>query len=239
MGQERVELVCPHCHAPLPERASSEVVRCAYCGVCSAPAPQQVIVQRVIVPVEVMAPADGRPTPAAGLPCPYCSRRLVETRVHDVALFGCGACGGIWMDNDAGKRLEAHPDAAIEDLAESAWESPAAQTARKFRADAGPRQLACPVCATPLSREAGPGGAKLDRCVAHGVWFDGHELTVVVRECARRQAAAMEQRRREEQAALAQAAAEAPPPDTASLYGRGAVTLLRALASALTSTHHS
>jgi len=191
-------------------------------------------VQRVIVPVEVMAPAEGRAA-AAGLPCPYCSRRLVETRVHDVDLFGCGACGGIWVDNEAGKRVEEHPDAAVEDVAESAWESPAAQAARKFRADAAQR-LACPVCAAPLSREAGLGGAKLDRCAAHGMWFDGHELTVVVRECARRQAAAIAQHRREEQAAIEQAAAEAPAPDTASLYGRGAITLLRAMASALTSS---
>jgi Zn-finger nucleic acid-binding protein len=78
---------------------------------------------------------------------------------HGVTVSACGHCGGLWIDHASAGRI-AH--AAIDG-------------ATAVPAD----PMACPICRSAL-RAWNARGITIDRCDAHGLWFDHTELDRVV-----------------------------------------------------------
>ncbi len=107
-------------------------------------------------------------------PCPACGKPL---RAYQQRLV-CDACSGIMVS-------VADLAAAIEDLTsvvpELAWDH------------ARPSKRACPLCraamtackiAIDIEGDVVHPRPELDRCDAHGVWFDGEELAAVLEKIA-------------------------------------------------------
>ncbi len=169
--QARDELLCPKCQAPLPEDAARATCVCRFCGVVSMPSAPKVIeriVERVVVVSESGAPA--------AMACPRCVQPLFEGRADDIVLHGCGACGGIWLGNEASKRIaEGASSPEVKALSDRASGHAHA------RPDQRPSGMPCPMCRSPLMRVRAPRGSiELDVCAAHGTWFDRHELAGVM-----------------------------------------------------------
>jgi Zn-finger nucleic acid-binding protein len=95
------------------------------------------------------------------LPCPRCSGRELRFLADR---YACDECQGVFVENAA---LEA----LVEEMTSAPWQIPTAGGAP------GPR--ACPICAATLGVETLE-GASIDRCQAHGVWFDPQELEAVL-----------------------------------------------------------
>ena len=174
--QPRDELLCPKCQAPLPEIAARATCVCRFCGVVSMPSAPKVIervVERIVERVVVLSPS-GAPLAAAAMTCPRCVQPLFEGAADDIVLHGCGACGGIWLDNAASTRIaDGVSSPEVKALADRA-----ARRALPANPDTRPAGIPCPVCRAPLARVRAPRGAiALDVCAAHGTWFDRYELT--------------------------------------------------------------
>lgn len=160
--QERVKLVCPECGGPLPPEAAHRAVKCERCGVASVPAPKP-----------------GAAVEAGVAPCPRCSGRLFEGFAGEVRLLGCGACGGVFLDNEASTRITRARDEAVAALARRAKERAPATI------DTRPDDLPCPVCSAAMRRVQSRGLVDLDICGEHGTWFDRGELNRVMDAYAR------------------------------------------------------
>jgi Zn-finger nucleic acid-binding protein len=109
------------------------------------------------------------------LQCPRCHLMLFVGTASGAAVHACGRCGGLWLDAQASARVERTHCAETMRLAESASKSAA------LPIDTAP-MLACPVCHMPLSRtRIAQAWLDVDRCAAHGTWFDRDELARVAR----------------------------------------------------------
>lgn len=168
----RRTLKCPHCGAPLPPESVTDAVLCAFCGVASTPLAEP--------DPAAGAPAGGpsraarETVEAAEAQCPRCELPLFEGRAGEIAMLGCGRCGGIWLDNAAAQRALATMDEAVVALADQASRQAA------FTVDVG-RTISCPTCRRPMGRTRAPkSGIYIDVCGAHGTWFDRYELGVVM-----------------------------------------------------------
>ncbi len=117
--------------------------------------------------IERVVVVDGG-TAETSLPCPRCSIALFEGQAGGASLFGCGSCGGIWMDNATSQRVVSAVEEAILTLAVRATHAAKApvETARV---------AACPMCKKEMVC-ASAGGVALDVCSAHGTWFDRGEV---------------------------------------------------------------
>ena len=101
--------------------------------------------------------------------CPRCwatrvQRPLQAGRTGSFDLHACETCGGVWLGVEASRRILGDVEPA-----------PSGQ----------PPALFCPCCngaATPLTV---PPGVVVDRCDAHGVWFDARELDTICAAVAR------------------------------------------------------
>jgi Zn-finger nucleic acid-binding protein len=108
--------------------------------------------------------------------CPRCNAALYAGQAPDVTLYGCGLCGGIWLDND-GTRTALRglsPDAL--QLLNRVTTNARSDTNRELA-------VACPACGKALERQTRP-EAVIDICAEHGTWFDRHELYNVTRASA-------------------------------------------------------
>ncbi len=86
-----------------------------------------------------------------------------------MVLHGCGRCGGIFIDVEDSKRLNAAFPLGATALADKA--AMVAREAPNLRQD-----VACPVCRRTMQRtRLGTMTLELDIC-AHGTWFDRDEL---------------------------------------------------------------
>jgi Zn-finger nucleic acid-binding protein len=99
------------------------------------------------------------------LPCPRCTGRELSFLADR---YGCDACHGVFVENAA---LEA----LVADMTSKPWQMPAPVGT--------PGGRACPICASALGVETLE-GASIDRCEAHGVWFDPDELESVLQHAA-------------------------------------------------------
>ena len=91
------------------------------------------------------------------LGCPSCT----ATGLDDAGdRWTCATCAGAFVENAA-------LAAMIMEMSHQPWDVPPAAGA--------PGERACPICQIPMFAEALEGVA-IDRCVAHGVWFDDTEL---------------------------------------------------------------
>ena len=89
--------------------------------------------------------------------CPVCKSAL-ETAGHTER---CGRCGGAWIHDDA---LVAMLEASTAAVVSLPWKPRVAKADRP-----------CAVCAE-MMLPVSLGTVALDRCEAHGVWFDRDEL---------------------------------------------------------------
>lgn len=105
----------------------------------------------------------------ARLNCPRCDGELEERSKGRAVVYGCAACGGVWLDSDqAACVFEGWPErAALVRLSSAvADDSPMLATTHPI-----PR---CPIDREPLDLcEAR--GVQIDMC-EHGTWFDAYEL---------------------------------------------------------------
>ncbi len=197
--QERIKLACPDCGAPLPKEALTSAVTCAQCGTTSTPAPRHEVVRetvRTVVVERVVAPAGTVAEGASGPPCPRCRAPLFAGVAHSVTLEGCGACGGIFLDNAASARItRVHDD----DIARLAARADARAIVHAI--DREPADLPCPRCAVAMKRVRAA-FIDVDVCEGHGTWFDAGEL-VRVMEAFTRDASRDERERAAAEARLA------------------------------------
>lgn len=119
-----------------------------------------------------------RETGAAASPCPHCGAALFAGQVGHLDALGCGACGGLWLDNAGTVAVLQRYDLDAEKLA------------RMVDGNAVKREIAspfaeakgqCPVCAQPL-QPVEHRGVRLDFCAQHGTFFDRGELAAIVHE---------------------------------------------------------
>jgi Zn-finger nucleic acid-binding protein len=96
---------------------------------------------------------------------------LFEGRRSAARLLGCGACGGVWLDNEASRSVVEGAARDLETLAEQA----SAHAMAPLTPGGSP--LLCPTCTGPLVRTPIAGTSiEIETCVAHGTWFDANEL---------------------------------------------------------------
>ncbi|MBK8258079.1 MAG: zf-TFIIB domain-containing protein [Polyangiaceae bacterium] len=176
----RLTLKCPHCGAPLPPESLEQTVTCAFCGVVSAPS--QVAAGPTSPPTSVSTKAAvavaTEQLQSKNTYCPRCGLPMYEGRANDIAMLGCGRCGGIWLTNDSAQRVVQTFDQAVVALADQAAQRAA------FNVDPGP-PVACPVCQKILVRtKSRESGIWIDVCGEHGTWFDRYELGVIFNSLA-------------------------------------------------------
>lgn len=111
--------------------------------------------------------------------CARCRVPLHPGQTPSALLWGCGRCGGIWLDPKGSQLLTQALNSEALALAESA-----AQQA-STTVDTHPAGLPCPLCSRPLVRRTEPcSRVELDDCPEHGTWFDRGELQQVARALA-------------------------------------------------------
>jgi Zn-finger nucleic acid-binding protein len=97
----------------------------------------------------------------------------VTVRAEDVSLSGCGACGGIWVDNASARSVLTNPLPVFADLARRAS---AGATGSRGKSE----KPTCAECPAVLERSS-VHGLELDVCSDHGTWFDALELDTLVK----------------------------------------------------------
>ena len=95
--------------------------------------------------------------------CPACNTTLEQAGYT----YRCTSCNGAWVHEDA---LVGMLEERASSLIELAW---------KPRPDDKPRN--CAACGTPM-QTVNLGTVALDRCEAHGVWFDPNELVALLEQ---------------------------------------------------------
>jgi Zn-finger nucleic acid-binding protein len=115
------------------------------------------------------------------VPCPGCGLGLVALTELDAVFGGCTRCGGMWLNNVAGKMLmDGALSVAARDFARQvSARTPAATDAGAYRSAArGARS--CPVCEGPLTPTTLPARTiEIDVCAAHGAYLDGSEIGAI------------------------------------------------------------
>jgi len=111
----------------------------------------------------------------ASVTCPRCHGALHFGSTKSGPMYGCGVCGGIWLDRAMSERLTRALDSDTLALADSA-----SHHARKRVETSAP--LTCPSCAGSLTRRTVANArVEVDACPDHGTWFDRDELQKVAR----------------------------------------------------------
>lgn len=169
---------CQNCGAAIA--FAGPTATCTFCDTENQAPPKEV---QVAVPVQVIHQTVNVTASAGGSPgvllCPRCGRRLATVRVKDVELHGCGACGGIWVDNESAQAMMKAPEAVYDDLARRCGAGARIQR----RPSTEPR---CAVCRVPLDPVvSGQTHLELDICREHGTWFDAFELSTLIRTLLR------------------------------------------------------
>jgi Zn-finger nucleic acid-binding protein len=115
---------------------------------------------------------------AAVLTCPRCRVALHFGSTRSGPMYGCGHCGGIWLDRAMSDRLTRALDSDTLALADAA--SHHAQSRVETSAP-----LSCPGCGAALTRQnVANARVEVDSCASHGTWFDRDELQKVARAFA-------------------------------------------------------
>lgn len=169
-------LECPKCGAPLPTEAERATVVCEFCKAAVAPAPPALSTAAERRARQSTPQAASRVT---DLKCPRCSVELFEGQTSNAVLYGCGTCGGVWLDNEASQRIVRTVDKEVAELATRA------QTHASCTVDTVRGGLLCPECERPLRRvHFDQADLDLDICATHGTWFDQGELQKVMNASA-------------------------------------------------------
>lgn len=110
-------------------------------------------------------------------PCPRCGKRALGPGTFGgCPVAACASCGGHFVPRSQAHALRA-TFPAVGPLDRGALAKVREAAALRNLTD-GVRYLACPVCAERMDRRpfALGSGLVVDRCLPHGVWFDGGEL---------------------------------------------------------------
>lgn len=148
---------CENCGAPQEFAAADQVTHCDYCGQSNF----------VVRPGETRS----RATPER---CPGCGNLLFGARAAEHSIWGCGGCGGVWLDIAGCNQVAQGQNHEIFELARRANHNAVARVAEPGT----PRQ--CPVCdeRMVMTRRV-QRRIQLDACSLHGTFFDAGELEEV------------------------------------------------------------
>jgi Zn-finger nucleic acid-binding protein len=153
-------------------------------------------------------------------PCPDCGIGLFQAPAGEIHVWGCGRCGGQWLDNEGCRQLvSGNLSPRARELATQASHRGRARGADddegsyRTAAAAARDARACPFCRHVLTPHVTASGVELDVCAAHGTWFDPFELLKIAHQIdldlGARIAAAFEARDRRVDALMAKDHAEA------------------------------
>jgi Zn-finger nucleic acid-binding protein len=122
--------------------------------------------------------------------CPRCGAPL--TAMHSGATWlsalACLRCGGLWLDNARAQRVVEGEPVPAGSLSRHVARVATGWTRSTLNAGDPYRRAettSCPICQAPLLRvgtseqQHGVPDVVLDVCVAHGTWFDVHELEML------------------------------------------------------------
>jgi len=104
--------------------------------------------------------------------CPRCRIALSFGQARNVTLYGCGQCGGVWLDNACATRMVQAYEADALAMADRASQSARAAT------DTSVKGIPCAACDAPMEVRR-IYEVDVDMCSQHGTWFDAHELRKV------------------------------------------------------------
>jgi Zn-finger nucleic acid-binding protein len=91
--------------------------------------------------------------------------------VQAIIVHGCSLCGGLWLDQLGFKELVVDPSTR-DALPHASAGAGSPESDRDVT-------LACPVCASDLTRGT-VGGVVIDSCAQDGIWFDAAEIDVTL-----------------------------------------------------------
>ena len=105
--------------------------------------------------------------------CPVCREPLIVAEREGIELDVCPWCHGLWFD--AGE---------LALLSEKLGRSLRVSEGSLERAETSEKPLGCPRCDRAMDKVTLGASPKmvLDRCAAHGLWFDQGELGALVRQ---------------------------------------------------------
>lgn len=159
-------------------------------------------------------------------PCPACRAPLQRASAHWEVL-ACLACGGVWTDTAASRRITSTVDRELVAIAKEAAKLAKETDSTYERMSDVELQTGrrCPICAETLACVRS-GNVAIDVCAQHGTWFDKDELGRLARNLEfERVSAAPDQG---PYRAAPSVAPEEPPPTTSrnaqmllSILGRG------------------
>lgn len=153
---------CGHCSAPLPPNSQY----CRYCGV------RNDIDLRAIQSSDVGASASDRP-------CPHCRIPLKTIRLDldpPLQIERCDSCFGLFFDPG---EVESLLNCAVSPVFDANPRLIGNINQDRYRKEQKVKYLKCPVCGVLMNRVAFGlrSGVIVDRCLSHGVWLDGGEIT--------------------------------------------------------------
>lgn len=165
-------LHCPACGAA----ASSEAVRCSYCGAtlatvaCPACFGMMFVGTKFCSHCGAAASRTETTARAQGL-CPRCQVAMKTAKVGGSTFLECTQCAGLWLDPETLRKIctEQEKQAAVLGMAPSA-NAPGAAVPIRY--------VPCPVCHALMNRVnfAHSSSVIVDVCKPHGTWFDKDEL---------------------------------------------------------------
>ena len=151
---------CPECLARMVKGAK-------FCGACGV----EIRVESTLRAIEDQS-------------CPRCKAPLALCRQATQSFAECTTCGGVWLSNEAFRRLveERQRLAVMDSLSSPAQPEPQATRLPPLKRHSV-SYLPCPDCAQLMNRQnfSGASGVIIDWCRGHGYWFDLHELEHIQR----------------------------------------------------------
>ena len=109
--------------------------------------------------------------------CPVCKYDMIVVEYHNIELDYCNSCKGVWFDSgELELLLESHGLEEIKVFLDDIRNSQEAVSSEKKRN--------CPICGRKMKKTAigGQPETLIDICHdKHGLWFDGGEVTQLVR----------------------------------------------------------
>jgi Zn-finger nucleic acid-binding protein len=107
--------------------------------------------------------------------CPRCKSELSGAEIEGVAVSRCGACHGVWFDEEGFRLAKDHaePNAMWMDV--ELWKDP-----ERFAIES--RGFECPSCVKPLATlRYGETQVVIDTCPrCRGIWLDDHEFEHII-----------------------------------------------------------
>ena len=112
--------------------------------------------------------------------CPACRHDMIVVEYHNIELDYCSNCKGVWFDSgELELLLESRGFGESKTFLDNVLHSPEASSPEK--------KLNCPICGHSMKKAAIGELPKtiIDICAReHGLWFDGGEVTQLIRYLA-------------------------------------------------------